>query len=254
MALVQDVIAYLGRLGLWDVVLPFILVFTITYAILERTKVLGAENGEPKHRFNAMLAVVIGFIVLIAVDTLNVINVFSEMIVILILVAVCIAVIFGFFGFQEFHKKWYFMAIAVLVFGIASLYALGLFDYLDWNALRRYEGVIVGLIIFFIVLWIILRPAKKAETAEKKDAEERKAAEKPVSEKKRPSREQLIVDLNKLAALTKDLPDNVKQELYSAIRKHPAASSGRLPMEDFHDILAGLSEEAKEMLSESGLM
>ena len=138
MALVRDDIAYLGRLGLWDVVLPFILVFTIAYAILERTKVLGAENGEPKHRFNAMLAVVIGFIVLIAVDTLNVINVFSEMIVILILVAVCIAVIFGFFGFQEFHKKWYFMAIAVLVFGIASLYVLGVFDYLDWNALRRY--------------------------------------------------------------------------------------------------------------------
>jgi len=251
MALVQDVIAFLGRLGLWDVVLPFILVFTVTYAILERTKVLGTEDGKPKHRFNAMFAVVIGFIVLIAVDTLNVINMFSEMIVILILVAVCIAVIFGFFGFQEFHKKWYFMAIAVLVFGIASLYVLGAFDYLDWNALRRYEGVIVGLIIFFVVLWIILRPAKKEETEEEK---KKKAGETPAPEEKRQSREQLAVDLNKLAALTKDLPDDVKQELYSAIRKHPAASSGRLPMEDFHDILAGLSDEAKEMLSESGLM
>ncbi|MBD3304147.1 hypothetical protein GF343_03310 [Candidatus Woesearchaeota archaeon] len=256
MALVQDVIAFLGRLGLWDVVLPFILVFTVTYAILERTKVLGADpDGTPKHRFNAMLAVVTGFIVLIAVDTLNVINVFSEMIVILILVAVCIAVIFGFFGFQEFHKKWYFMAIAVLVFGTASLYVLGVFDYLDWNALRRYEGVIVGLIIFFLILWIILRKGKKELTEEekkkskKKKAEEKKKRGAEEEKEQEPEGGSSPVDLDKFLS---GLSENAKREILSGVMQHPAAASGKFTVKDMNEVIKNLSKETIQELMAKG--
>ena len=35
-------------IGLLDVILPFLLVFTIIFATLQRTRVLGEEEGEPK--------------------------------------------------------------------------------------------------------------------------------------------------------------------------------------------------------------
>ena len=37
------VIDVFERIGVYDVVLPFILVFTIVFAILEKTRVLGVE-------------------------------------------------------------------------------------------------------------------------------------------------------------------------------------------------------------------
>ena len=39
-----NAIQFLDRLGVYDVLLPFILVFAIVFAILERTKVLGTEK------------------------------------------------------------------------------------------------------------------------------------------------------------------------------------------------------------------
>ena len=41
------VLDFFKELGIYDVVLPFILVFTIMFAILERTKIFGTE-GEKK--------------------------------------------------------------------------------------------------------------------------------------------------------------------------------------------------------------
>ncbi|MBW3005060.1 hypothetical protein KY310_04475 [Candidatus Woesearchaeota archaeon] len=250
MAFVQDVIAFLGQLGLWDVILPFILVFTITYAILERTKVLGAEDdGTPKHHFNAVASVVIGFIVLIAVDTLNVINLFSEMIVVLILVAICIAIIFGFFGFQEVHKKWYFMAIALLVFSIAALYVLGWLNYINWAVLRKYEGVVVGIIIFFIVLWAILRPGKKEEEEEEK--KEKKKEEKK-EEKKEAPKQKSELSYPDMDQFMKGLSEDARREIISGVMQHPAMASGKFTMKDLNEVIRQLSDETVKELIAAG--
>ena len=44
----REVIEFFDSIGLFDVVLPFLLVFTIVFAILEKTKVLGTEDIEGK--------------------------------------------------------------------------------------------------------------------------------------------------------------------------------------------------------------
>ena len=41
-------IDFLGRLGVYDVLLPFLLVFTLVFAFLEKTKVLGVEIVKDK--------------------------------------------------------------------------------------------------------------------------------------------------------------------------------------------------------------
>jgi hypothetical protein len=180
MTVVQDAVVFLDKLGVWDVILPFIFVFTVSYATLEKTKVLGSDKGEPRHRFNAMVSAVIGLFVIVAVDVLNVVSRLSQYKVVVILDAVCLAVIFGFFGFTDVRKTRYgkyFLPIAFLVFGVVVLYALGLGGYLDISALRRYEGLLIVLIVFFLIMWFVLREGKPitAGKAPAKPAEERPA-------------------------------------------------------------------------------
>ena len=44
----RGVMTFFDKLGIYDVVLPFLLTFTIVFAILEKTKVLGTESIEGK--------------------------------------------------------------------------------------------------------------------------------------------------------------------------------------------------------------
>ncbi len=42
----RSAISFLNDIGLYDVVLPFLLVFTLVFAILEKTKLLGMSELE----------------------------------------------------------------------------------------------------------------------------------------------------------------------------------------------------------------
>lgn len=224
MTFVQEAVIFLDRIGMWDVVLPFIFVFTVSYAVLEKTKVLGKkEDGSPKHRFNALVSFVIGFFALLAADVLNVVNVFSQWMVLLILAAVCLAVIFGFFGFTDVRKTRYgkfFMPVAFLVFGVLVLYVFGWLGFLDLSVLRRYEGVIVGIVIFFVLMWYILRAPKKLTEEEKEKAAEKKRTgeEKKPAPGPGPAEEKWIP----LADIQKDfnqLPDGIKEKAFAQAEK-----------------------------------
>lgn len=62
-----DFFEFLGEdLGMWDTFLPFLLIFTIFYAVLQKTKVLSgsSDEGESK-KFNLIISAVIGFLVVI---------------------------------------------------------------------------------------------------------------------------------------------------------------------------------------------
>ena len=53
-----NVINSLSYWGIFDVVLPFILIFTITFAVLEKTKILGSTEDQVK-KYSSMIALVI---------------------------------------------------------------------------------------------------------------------------------------------------------------------------------------------------
>ena len=44
----RGIIGFLDKIGVYDVILPFLLVFTIVFAILEKTKVLGLDKIDGK--------------------------------------------------------------------------------------------------------------------------------------------------------------------------------------------------------------
>ena len=73
------VIDFLKDFGFFDVILPFLLVFTILFGILEKTKIFGVEKiGDktyPKKNLNAMVAFVIAFFVVAAKNVVQVLQV-----------------------------------------------------------------------------------------------------------------------------------------------------------------------------------
>ena len=94
-----NVIEFFGRLGVFDVVLPFLLVFTMVFAVLERTKVLGTEGKEKNARknLNAMVAFVIAFLVLASSRLVEAITSVSSNVVILITLGIFFLLTMGAF-------------------------------------------------------------------------------------------------------------------------------------------------------------
>ncbi len=95
------IIQFFDQLGIYDVVLPFILVFTIVFAILEKTKLLGMEEIEGKKytrkNLNAMLAFCVSFLVVASSKLVAIVTNVSSQMVVLLLAAVFFLLLVGSF-------------------------------------------------------------------------------------------------------------------------------------------------------------
>ena len=102
------VLDFFKQLGIYDVVLPFILVFTIMFAILERTMIFGTE-GEKKHtkkNLNAMVSFVVAFLVVASSKLVEAITkVSSEIIVLLLLVVFFLMLVGRFYTSKEISEN-----------------------------------------------------------------------------------------------------------------------------------------------------
>ena len=93
-----NVLEFFERLGVFDVVLPFLLVFTMMFAVLERTKVLGLEkDGRSRKNLNAMTAFVISFLVLASSRLVEAITSISSNVVLLVMLGVFFLLTMGAF-------------------------------------------------------------------------------------------------------------------------------------------------------------
>src|SRR3989338_8661152 len=133
----RSAIGFLGKLGVYDVILPFLLVFTIVFAILEKTKILGMEKvGEreiTKKNLNAMVAFVVAFLVIASTQLVAVINEVMANIVLLLILAISFLLLVGvFFGSKEFTLKdypgWITFFMVAMFLGIVVIFL----NALDW--------------------------------------------------------------------------------------------------------------------------
>jgi hypothetical protein len=97
---VKDVLLAMEKIGFTTTVLPFIIVFTVVFAVLQRSKVLGIDkNGNPKANYNAMVAFVIAFFSLIMFQMLDVMSWFIKfgvlMLVAFVFIGITLSVIGG---------------------------------------------------------------------------------------------------------------------------------------------------------------
>ncbi len=91
----REAINFFVKIGLYDVILPFLLVFTLMYAFLEKTMVLGYEKiligGKevkvPRKNLNSMVAFITGLLVVASVKIVGIMNEVIANFVLLILIS-----------------------------------------------------------------------------------------------------------------------------------------------------------------------
>ncbi len=178
----REVINFLGKIGVYDVILPFLLVFTIVFAILEKTKILGVEKIDNKEvtkkNINAMVALAVAFLVVASTKLVAVINDVLANIVLLLVLAICFLLLVGvFMGDKEFtmkdYPKWvkFFMFFMFIGIVLIFLNALQWLDFLldivrEWPAQWATTAAFLIVILIFLY-YITAEPGKPAEA--KKD-------------------------------------------------------------------------------------
>ena len=173
----RGIIEFFDNMGLYDVVLPFLLVFAIVFAILEKTKVFGMEEIDGKKytrkNINAIVAFVIAFLVVASSQLVNILTTVSSYTVILLMVSVLFLLLVGSFlkegegVFLEGGWKVFFMIIMfigiVLIFLSAikdekgnSWLEVG-WDWLSGGSTSNAVGSIVLIIIIILFMVYIVK-------------------------------------------------------------------------------------------------
>ena len=192
MSVFGDSIAFLAEIGIYDVVLPFLLVFVITFAILEKTRILGFEKGKDdkgnereytKKNLNAMVAFVMGFFVVASAQLVAVINKSMSQVFILLLLVICFLMLAGAFhqqskeGFflnKKDHGFYYGIFMAVIFIAIIAIFlnALGwldlLYDFLRQNWNTNYVAAVIFILILIGFMAWITKDTVEAKPEEKK--------------------------------------------------------------------------------------
>lgn len=100
-----------------NIILPFLLVFTVIYAILAKTEILGKD----KKSANVIVALVISFIFITVQGLVGFTLKLIPIVSVLIIVLLCFFLIFGFVGIHT--ARWAQITLGI-VFGIALIIAV----------------------------------------------------------------------------------------------------------------------------------
>ena len=168
----RGIISFLTQIGVYDIILPFLLIFTIVFAILEKTKVLGSEKvGDkdlPKKNLNAMVSFSVAFLVIASTRLVAVINEVMANVVLLLILAVSFMLLVGtFYGSKEFTLEssgWLKFFFFFMFFGIVIIFlnALGWLELVfgvvaEAGAGADWAATIVFLVIIFAFMYYIIR-------------------------------------------------------------------------------------------------
>jgi len=94
MVFMGDLFSQLEGLGVYEYLLPFLLIFSITFAILEKVQIL----GEDKKNINIIVSMIIALIFVTQFTLVSTLNNFLPKISLFTIVAVMALILFGIFG------------------------------------------------------------------------------------------------------------------------------------------------------------
>jgi uncharacterized membrane protein len=176
-----NAVEFLVRFGFFDVVLPFLLVFTIVFAILEKTKVFGTEiiDGEKvsKKSINSMVAFVMALFVIVAQKIVFAIQTSIPQIVLILIVIVSFLMLVGSMSGSEeidWTKSGWSKFLAVVIFvGIVAIF-MNSVGWLQpvWDYVQgRWQDTLVTSIIFLAIIvgaifWVTSGGKKKSKSSE----------------------------------------------------------------------------------------
>ncbi len=175
----RNAIEFFVELGVYDIILPFLLVFTIMFAVLEKTKILGIEKiGEKeytKKNLNAMIAFVVALLVVASTQLVRIINEVMANAVLLVVLAISFLLLVGvFYTDKQFSLEgsWWAKFFTVMMFvGIIIIFL----NALGWlkpilsiftNIEAEWAGSIVFILIILAFMWYITKEPSPKEGKE----------------------------------------------------------------------------------------
>lgn len=181
-------IAFMAKIGVYDVVLPFILVFTLFFAFLEKSQVLGIEvvkdSKGAEHRFtrknlNAIIAFSAAFFVVASAQLVRIISEVIANTVILVVTGLMFMLAVGIthtgneeFSLDSMGKGWKLAFWIVSAVGIVLILfnALGWLDAIYNFLLRSWDSAGVAtilMVLVFVGFMVWVTKPQKGDSGEK---------------------------------------------------------------------------------------
>jgi len=191
---IKDVILAMEEIGFTSVILPFVIIFTVVFAVLQKSRVLGADSkGNPKANYNAMVAFIIAFFALIMFKTLSVMNYFIRYVAVLLFIFVILGIVLSFIG-GHVHMSGAIKSIALGLILIVLLEALVMGGMIPEDiAYRVIMPLLVALLIAAGLIAMMTSGKKEKKTQEKRSEE--KVEKKGKSEAKGKGREAKLQEM-----------------------------------------------------------
>ncbi len=164
MAYFQNAIYYLEYWGLTDVILPFILIFTIVFAVLQKAKLFGTESK----KYNLIVSLAISLLVVIphvtgryppGADVIDIMNAAIPSVAIIIVAIIMFLILIGIFGAEASWGGW--MSGLVLIFSIIAVIwifgkAADWWHYMPfWLSDPDVQALVIIILIFGIIIWFV---------------------------------------------------------------------------------------------------
>ena len=179
----QNSIEFFREFGLFDVVLPFLLVFTIIFAILEKTRILGTVKikGDevPNKNLNSMVSFVVALLTVATANVVRTINESLPNVVLLTVIGLSFLIMVGvFMKTEEMDLRSKHMTFIIFMFvGVIAIFLNSIYD-ADGNSwleillffiTTQWSGAVVTSILFLIVMvvaiWFITKQQKEKKEA-----------------------------------------------------------------------------------------
>ena len=176
MADFRTVLYQLESFGLSDVILPFLLIFTVVFAILQKIKPFG-EDADRQKGYNIIIALVMALSVVIPhvmgyypadADIVNIINKALPQVSIILVAVLMVILIIGLFGgkpeWGSSMSGWVAIAATVVIlyiFGRAAGWFNYLPNWLSWLDNPDTQAMVLIIAVFGLVIWFITKEPKK---------------------------------------------------------------------------------------------
>jgi hypothetical protein len=177
----QEIAVRLQEIGMLDLILPFMLIFVVVFAIMQRSKILGEES----RKFNVIVALVMGLLVVLPhaiygqpggtaelslsvggkalPDVVNIINNALPSISVWLIAILMVMLLLGMFGVEALDIRgkgifpWILIAVVLIVLYVFAISANWLQSpgWLDWLNDRTNQAVLMILLVFGLVVWYV---------------------------------------------------------------------------------------------------
>lgn len=175
MATYIDFFKTLEGYGLTDALLPFLLIFTVVFAVLQKTNIMGAG----KKNFNVIIALVLSLTAVIphvtgnypeGYDVIDIINNALPQVSLVAVAAIMLMLLVGLFGAES---KWmggslsgwmaiFSFFIIIIIFGGAAGWWTDITEWVSWWD-EDTAALVVIILVFGIIIWYVTKPETKGE-------------------------------------------------------------------------------------------